>query len=254
VTEEYRQRVAEALASTNTLDEIDLEHTLGLVLAARDEELERVRAAFDLAEELRQKDQAKVRELQEANARLRAERDAARASRDETHIWTHTDWKERAEQARAEADELRAELERRITADAEALADQTLMRGLTVERGKLELNLIPPREIVAVWVHAAREMLGDAPNYVEMEVKLAGEVEGFAFVLQRVGKLTPHEARQQAEAERDTWRELVRELAYDGPCQYDHHDQCQGHSLHDRPCPHGRAQELLADLVPKEDQ
>jgi hypothetical protein len=140
--------------------------------------------------------QAKDRELD----RLRAERDAARASRDETHIWTNADWKERADQARAEANELRAELERRITADAEALADQTLMRGLTVERGKLELNLIPPREIVAVWVHAAREMIGDAENYVEMEVKLAGEVERFAFVLQRVGKLSPHEARQQAEA------------------------------------------------------
>jgi hypothetical protein len=85
-------------------------------------------------------------------------------------------------------------------AEAEALADQTLMKGLTVEKGKLELNLIPPREIVAVWVHAAREMIGDAENYVEMEVKLAGEVERFAFVLQRVGKLTPHEARQAAES------------------------------------------------------
>ncbi|MGP4092972.1 hypothetical protein [Nonomuraea sp. KM90] len=148
--------------------------------------------------------QAKDRELD----RLRA----AQASRDETHVWTNTDWKERAEQARAEAHELRAELERRITTDAEALADQTLMRSLTVEDGKLELNLIPPREIVAVWVHAAREMIGDAENYVEMEVKLAGEVERFAFVLQRVGKLTPHEARQAAEGRADQAEAALADL------------------------------------------
>ncbi|MEV0616153.1 hypothetical protein AB0I81_22760 [Nonomuraea sp. NPDC050404] len=104
-----------------------------------------------------------------------------------------------------ELDRLRTE--RRIDADAEALADQTLMKGLTVGKGKLELSLIPPREIVAGWVHTARELLGEATNYVEMEIKLAGEVERFAFVLQRVGKLTPHEARQKAETERDEWRE-----------------------------------------------
>ena len=101
---DLRRVYAEALASTNTLDEIDLEHTLGLVLAARDDELERVRTAFDLAEELRKKGQAKVRELTEENARLRVERDSARESRDETHVWTNTDWKERAEQAERSRD------------------------------------------------------------------------------------------------------------------------------------------------------
>ncbi|MEV1245129.1 hypothetical protein [Nonomuraea sp. NPDC049750] len=253
MSDDYRQRVAEALASTNTFDEIDLEHTLGLVLAARDDELERVRAAFDLAEELRQKDAA----------RLRAERDAARDSRDETHVWTNTDWKERAEHARAEADQLRAELARRIDADAESLADRTLLKGLSVKDGAVNLDLIPPREIAAVWVRCAVGMLGDAPNYTETEVKMpsvsmeispAGTLDRYALIVQRVGKLTPHEARQAAEAERDAWRELVRELADDGPCHYDHHDQCQGHSLDYRPCPHARAKELLAALDPKEDR
>ncbi|MEU4578965.1 hypothetical protein [Nonomuraea sp. NPDC023979] len=64
---------------------------------------------------------------------------------------------------------------------------------------------------------------------------------------QACAALEKHRARaDQAEAERDTWRDLVRELVDDGPCEYDHHDQCQGHSLDSRPCPHGRAKELLA--------
>ncbi|MGR6922596.1 hypothetical protein ACU635_50795 [[Actinomadura] parvosata] len=160
-------------------------------------------------------------------------------------------------------EELRTALERRIDADAEALADQTLMKGLTVKDGAVNLDLIPPREIAAIWVHCAVGMLGDAPNYTETEVKMpsvsmeispAGTYDRYALIVQRVGRLTPHEARQQAEAERDELRELVRELAYDGPCQYDHDDQCQAHALHERPCPHGRAQELLADFAPKEDQ
>jgi hypothetical protein len=38
-----RQSYAEALAATNTLDDIDLEHTLDLVMAVRDRELKRLR-------------------------------------------------------------------------------------------------------------------------------------------------------------------------------------------------------------------
>ena len=95
---------------------------------------------------------------------------------------------------------------------AEALADQTLMKGLTVKDGAISLDLIPPRELAALWVHCARGMLGDAENYSEtrvdmpsasMEVSRAGEFERFALIVQRVGKTTPHEAREQAEAERD---------------------------------------------------
>lgn len=46
--------------------------------------------------------QAKDREV----ARLRGELDVARTTRDETHVWTNTDWKERAEQAEARARQL----------------------------------------------------------------------------------------------------------------------------------------------------
>ncbi|MER6515061.1 hypothetical protein ABT158_50235 [Nonomuraea sp. NPDC001636] len=108
---------------------------------------------------------------------------------------------------------------------AQALADQTLLRGLTVEDGGINLDLIPPREIAALWVHCAIGMLGDAPNYTETEVKMpsvsleispAGMYDRYALIVQRVGKLTPHEARQQAEAraeQAETAIARVRELA-----------------------------------------
>lgn len=38
---------------------------------------------------------------------------------------------------------------------------------------------------------------------------------------------------------------LIRELVDDGPCHYDHHGYCQGHSLGEYPCPHTRAKQLL---------
>lgn len=106
-------------------------------------------------------------------------------------------------------------------AEAEALADQTLMRGLTVKDGAVNLELLPPREIAAVWVHCARGMLDDAPNYsetrvdfpqVSMEVGLAGEPERYALIVQRVGKLTPHEARRAAEARADQAEATVGRL------------------------------------------
>lgn len=52
---------------------------------------------------------------------------------------------------------------------------------------------------------------------------------------------------EKARVEADELRELVKELTDSGPCQYDHEDQCQGHSLHYRPCPHGRAQALFKE-------
>lgn len=70
-------------------------------------------------------------------------------------------------------------------------------------RNGMAMEIEPAREMVAHWVGAARGMLGDAPNYsetpIEMEVKVGESPERFAFVLQRVGKLTPHQARQRAE-------------------------------------------------------
>lgn len=81
--------------------------------------------------------------------------------------------------------------------------EQTGIRAMDFRNGAT-MDLEPAREMVAHWVGAARAMLGDAPNYsetpVEMVVKVGEDPERFAFTLQRVGKLTPHQARQKAEA------------------------------------------------------
>lgn len=96
---------------------------------------------------------------------------------------------------------------------AQHYVDDTHIRSMEFRNGA-ELDLVPAQDMVAVWVATARTMLGDAPNYsetrvdfpaekVEMELKLAGEVDRYVFTVQRAGKLTPHEARVKAEQERD---------------------------------------------------
>lgn len=42
--------------------------------------------------------------------------------------------------------------------------------------------------------------------------------------------------------------ELIEELTDPSPCCYDHHGYCQAHSLHEAPCPHERAKQLLDRL------
>jgi hypothetical protein len=48
-------------------------------------------------------------------------------------------------------------------------------------------------------------------------------------------------------AERNALRSLLAEFVDPDPCRYDHDDDCQGHSLHSRPCPHERAKLLLGN-------
>lgn len=116
------------------------------------------------------------------------------------------------EQARAERDALLAELGGR---DEEARErwiqkqlDETGIRSVDFRNG-MHMDVEPARELLAHWVAAARTMLGDAPNYsetkLEMDVKVAESPELYTLVIQRhaPGALTPHEARKQAEAERD---------------------------------------------------
>ncbi|MGW2582964.1 hypothetical protein ACWCYZ_16785 [Streptomyces virginiae] len=110
----------------------------------------------------------------------------------------------------AEREQLLAELDGRSEEAHERWIqkqlDETGLKSMDFRNGAT-MDLEPARDMVAQWVGAARAMLGDAPNYsetpIEMIVKVAEAPERFAFILQRVGKLTPHEARQQAEAERD---------------------------------------------------
>lgn len=130
---------------------------------------------------------------------------------------------DRMKAAEAEAERLEAEGVDRM---ADRFMEQTRIRSMDFRNG-LAMDLEPAQEQVAIWVGAARGMLGDAPNYTEtrmdvptdddpkvsMEVKLAGELDRYVFVLQRVGGLTPHEARMKAEAERDEAIAEMREEA-----------------------------------------
>ncbi|WP_282795158.1 hypothetical protein [Streptomyces sp. CC224B] len=83
--------------------------------------------------------------------------------------------------------------------------EETALRAADFRDG-MSMEIEPAREMVAHWVGAARAMLGDTPNYtetpIEMQVKVGEDPQRFAFVLQRVapGALTPHQARQRAEA------------------------------------------------------
>ncbi|WP_028814451.1 hypothetical protein [Streptomyces flavidovirens] len=91
---------------------------------------------------------------------------------------------------------------------------ETGIRAMDFRNGA-EMELEPARELVAHWVAAARTMLGDAPNYTEtkvsMDVKVAESPELYTFVVQRhaPGVLTPHEARQKAEQQRDEVLRIV---------------------------------------------
>lgn len=75
--------------------------------------------------------------------------------------------------------------------------------------GRWEMDLAMGREMAAAYVAMAKTMLGDAPNYsetrLEFDVKIAESPEIYTLVVQRHarGVLTPHEARQKAERERD---------------------------------------------------
>lgn len=114
---------------------------------------------------------------------------------------------EALEQLYAEREQLLVELDGRSEEARERWIqkqlDETGLKAMDFRNG-MTMEIEPAREMVAHWVGAARAMLGDAPNYsetpIEMEVKVGEDPQRFAFILQRVGKLTPHQARQQAEA------------------------------------------------------
>jgi hypothetical protein len=83
---------------------------------------------------------------------------------------------------------------------ASELVSAARVRSLDFRNG-VQMELEPARELVASWAAAARTILQDAgaPNYVEMLFGLAGDPQRYAFLLQRCGHLTPHEARLEAE-------------------------------------------------------
>lgn len=105
--------------------------------------------------------------------------------------------------------------------------DETGIRAMDFRNG-MHMDIDAARGLLAHQVAAARTMLGDAPNYtetkVEIDVKVAESPELYTIVIQRhaPGALTPHEARQQAEAR---VAELERELAQAQPNRGDKTEQ-----------------------------
>jgi hypothetical protein len=71
--------------------------------------------------------------------------------------------------------------------------------------GKVELDLVVARDGRTLCLHTAHTMFADVPNYSETSAEFPNGQAGirYAFTVQRVGKLTPHEARRAAEARAD---------------------------------------------------
>jgi hypothetical protein len=101
---------------------------------------------------------------------------------------------------------------------ADELMEATRIRSMEIRNGGFDMDIDAAREITALYVGAARTMLGDAPNYsetpVELTVKVAEAPESYIYVLtvQRAEKPTPHQLRKQAEAERDQVREVLQRV------------------------------------------
>lgn len=127
------------------------------------------------------------------------------------------DWPGEIHRLRLEVDELLAELDGRdekarkrwIKKQQKALS----LRSLEFREGRWEMALDDAREMAAAYTAMAKSLLGDGPNYsetkIEFDVKVAEQPELYTIVVQRhaPSALTPHEARQRAEAERDAARD-----------------------------------------------
>lgn len=102
------------------------------------------------------------------------------------------------------------------------VADMRL-RSMEIRGGTFDMDITEAREMAALYVGMARTMLGDAENYsetpiafpkehVDLTVKVAESPEEYVLIVQRAGKLTPHQARKRAEAERDAALARVADL------------------------------------------
>jgi|GEM_PF-5286960 len=108
-------------------------------------------------------------------------------------------------------------------------ADQLMLAEVKAGGGNLYLKVHgggPKTEAILLSIaDSMRDMLDthNAPNYLEMEI--AGpDGKRYIMLLQRRGKITPHEARKAAEAERDALAatvERVRALADEWDMDYE---------------------------------
>ncbi len=120
---------------------------------------------------------------------------------------------------RSEAEELAAEVTRLLTVETKlraTIADEhtRLSRGLENDEELKALRI----ELGAAREHAqtARDQMAELGGYVvQLRAELAESRNALAVAA-----------------------ELIDRLAFDDACDYDHHDYCQAHNLHERPCPH----------------
>ncbi|KOX10163.1 hypothetical protein [Nocardiopsis sp. NRRL B-16309] len=97
--------------------------------------------------------------------------------------------------------------------------DQVRIKSLNIVGGVATFDLLPPESFANAFVEAARASLEEfnAENYVEYEIRDGKTGERFAVVVQRVGRLTPHHARLEAEKERDEARATNQRLRDEAP-------------------------------------
>ncbi|GAA3417684.1 hypothetical protein [Streptosporangium vulgare] len=133
---------------------------------------------------------------------------------------------------------------------AEALANQVMVGQMGPSpEGGWGFTAHVPNEITGALVGWARNMLGDAPNYVEQSFTFTDREVGerFTITVQRVGNLTPHDARRQAEAEverltseRDRYRVALESAALSVEHDRDSRN-CRDRTAHQErvsPCQH----------------
>ncbi|OZC62755.1 hypothetical protein CH276_14135 [Rhodococcus sp. 06-470-2] len=95
--------------------------------------------------------------------------------------------------------------------DPEKVEDQLLLESLTTTDGSIDVKIVTNGEDAERVMLAISDSMGEmldtyeAANYVEFTVSKRGRPT-FVTTIRRFGKPTPHELRQQAEAERDEWR------------------------------------------------
>lgn len=109
-------------------------------------------------------------------------------------------------------EESQAEVERLTKKIADYEADWVPMigdrEGLRIDSRGVMVSMRGARRVVKTVAAAMARMLGDATNYVECEMKPAGE-PGYTVTIRRSEKPTPHELRQRAEAEVERLRGIV---------------------------------------------
>lgn len=119
--------------------------------------------------------------------------------------------------------EAQTELARLIEEKAEGFVNATTMlHGMEVRDGIIEMSIEPARELLLTWCAAVRAVLDDcqAENYAELGIEVlqpSGSVsmdiqdsqnltDSYTLTLQRRRGKTPHQLRREAELEREKAR------------------------------------------------